>query len=242
MICSSNHCFVLLVRLYPTDVISATLMAGAMLALAHTVSDVINWFERTLGVNGAGLTVLFAVAVCVLILLLLLLDRFTKRRAIRVAHAGRYAANDPFSKRMSFPGIHRSPAHNDPSAAIDQIQIGRARDASNPRYRPETSLPDVPDPAFPTLDQVRKTAGESSRVFADLLERISNSNHKSVPAPKLTAPPIAAPAQAPVQTSIAAAAPDVHESPVAGWYHDPDGAPGDLRYWDGNNWTERRPA
>jgi hypothetical protein len=31
-------------------------------------------------------------------------------------------------------------------------------------------------------------------------------------------------------------------APVPGWYEDPTGGPGSLRYWDGNAWTARRSA
>lgn len=30
--------------------------------------------------------------------------------------------------------------------------------------------------------------------------------------------------------------------PSPGWYHDPDGGPGDYRYWDGTRWTQGRQA
>jgi Protein of unknown function (DUF2510) len=37
----------------------------------------------------------------------------------------------------------------------------------------------------------------------------------------------------------AGSAPPLTEAPPAGWYPAPEGAPGQLRYWDGSTWTDQ---
>ena len=86
------------------------------------------------------------------IALLLGLNRHSKRKSLRLAHAGRFNAPDPFAR--SFHLLRSSPAEQ----MHDPMTMGPARDASNPRFRPEVVLPQVPDPFFPSLEEVRAAA------------------------------------------------------------------------------------
>lgn len=220
------------------------------MAIAQTVSDAVNRLEHDLGVDGAELTVLFCVTVLALVALLLLLNKFAKRKSLRVAHAGRYRGPDPYARSFH---ILRTPSVEQPH---DPMTMGPARDASNPRFRPEVVLPEVPDPFFPTLGQTRAaTASEaaSARPSGDLLTdygpgRAINWTGAEQDVPEQDV--IVKPDSSDPPESLRPDAGQIDSdstfsggsSPIAGWYVDPEGAPGSLRYWDGHAWTQRRPA
>jgi hypothetical protein len=286
-----------------------------MVAIAQTVDDLVSRLEKDLGVNGAGLTVLFCATLGVLVLLLLAADRYSKKRALQVAHAGQYAAPDPVARRFH---LHRAGSPGASTELADPITVGPARDASNPRYRPEIALPPVVDPAFPSLAELRKTVAANGGVLNDFGSPSSSESlvdfsvsrglpghpslygltePTSMLAPKEpalvgglgdglgdgpvggaiglptgsaggspTAGPlveqlgslssslnlpvvISAASVPPAEVSVLGNTqpdppPDLGSgaAPLAGWYHDPEGKPGDLRFWDGKSWTERRPG
>ena len=136
--------------------------SAAVLGLASSVSDFISKLERDLGVDGTELTVLFCLVLGALIVLLMIGNRATKKKALRIAHAGSFAAPDPFARSFR---LQRSVQFE---KLPDPVTDGPARDLSNPRYRPETQLPHVPDPAFPTLEEIRIAAladGHAPRNF-----------------------------------------------------------------------------
>ena len=198
---------------------------AVVLGLSGTVSDFIGKMERDLGVDGTELTVLFCVAAAALIVLLLVFNRASKRRALRLAHAGRFAAYDPFARSFR---LHRSTRVD---SVPDPVTHGPARDISNPRFRPEIQLPEVPDPVFPTLEEIRiAAAAEEAAVGQSGLPEVSQQ--------RITVGIDAATQSTPVGSGVAVAT----AAPIPGWYEDPTGAPGGLRYWDGNAWTVRRPA
>lgn len=213
---------------------------AVILALSQSFGDQVNRLEHDLGVDGAGLTVLFCVTVLAIIVLLLLLNKHSKRKSLRVAHAGRFTGPDPYARSFH---LHRAkPAEH----IHDPVTMGPARDASNPRFRPEVVLPQVPDPFFPSLEQVRATAaagGESARLSGDLLTDSgpahpidwANSEPPSNFVPDRSNPP-------PSLLTASDATDGEAASPIAGWYEDPEGSPGSLRYWDGQAWTDRHPA
>jgi hypothetical protein len=189
------------------------------------------------------------------------------------------------------------------------VTHGPARDLSNPRYRPEAQLPDVPDPAFPTLEnnRVAALAVEEASLSLDRPSAFSSPigvvpvgsgpyGLSPIGASPLGASPIGASplGTSPLGTSPAVASPSgaspagaghsgpagpsgpssngsvpglvstgehritlgvepgtpsdsggvavATAAPLVGWYEDPDGTPGSLRYWDGQAWTARRPA
>jgi Protein of unknown function (DUF2510) len=194
---------------------------GVVVGLAHTVSDIILRLEKTLGVGGTGLTFLFCLALAAIVILLLAANHHSRRKGIRVAHAGSYAAPDPYY--MQSFHLHRSPKIE---PAPEVVSHGPARDSSNPRFRPEVDMLPVPDPAFPSLEEVRKTAALQSSLFSTVDPAMPKGP---------TSPEWAKSQESRVATQNGLA-------PMAGWYEDPDGTPGGLRYWDGSTWTERRPA
>lgn len=270
---------------------------AVVLGLAGAVSEFISKMERDLGVDGTELTVLFCLVVAALIVLLLVYNRASKRKALRLAHAGSFAAHDPFARSFR---LQRSPRVD---AVPDPVTHGPARDISNPRYRPEIQLPAVPDPAFPTLEEVRVTALVDEEAYWESAGSSTGSNViginpvapgpggpgllgvtplGSIPAfsipglrsslgselvgtdPLVPSPaspsPIVAPASngqsgfptlsdARLTTGTDTSMPKGNggvaiatAAPLPGWYEDPTGAPGSLRYWDGNAWTVRQPA
>jgi hypothetical protein len=210
------------------------------MGLAQSVNDDVSRLERDLGVDGAGLTVLFCVTVVAVIVLVLLLNKHSKRKSLRVAHAGRFTGPDPYSRSFHLLRSHPAEQIHDP------MTMGPARDASNPRFRPEVVLPQVHDPFFPSLEEVRATAAAGKQTARLSGELVTDSDPArsidwatAAPGPHGLAdrsdpPPSLLPASD--QT------PEGSASPIAGWYDDPEGSPGSLRYWDGHAWTERRPA
>ena len=69
-----------------------------VLGFAQTVSNAIGRLERGLGVDGTELTLLFCLAVLAVIVLLLGINKYSKRKGLRLAHAGRYVVRDPFAR------------------------------------------------------------------------------------------------------------------------------------------------
>jgi hypothetical protein len=117
--------------------------------------------------------------------------------------------------------------------------MGPARDASNPRFRPDVILPQVPDPFYPSLEKVRAAAAatEASARLGGEGQPFSGANEiGSAPAQSIAAAPLMHDEPPPSLVS------DFAASPIPGWYQDPEGSPGSLRYWDGSAWTQRRPA
>jgi hypothetical protein len=254
-----------------------TVSPAVVLALAGTVGDFIGKLERDLGVDGTELTVLFGLVVGALVVLLLIGNRAAKKKALRVAHAGRFVAADPYARSFRLQRSARV------EQAPDPVTHGPARDFSNPRYRPETQLPVVLDPALPTLEEnrVAALAAEDASLSLESPSAFSSPigvvpvGSGPVGVSRLGASPIGA---GPPGSSPLGAAPSGRSSngstpgtvstgehrvtlgvdpgtpsvsggvavataaPLIGWYEDPDGAPGSLRYWDGQAWTARRPA
>jgi Protein of unknown function (DUF2510) len=193
-----------------------------MVAVAQSVSDFITRLEHDFHVSGVGLTAIFCAVLAALVVLLTMANRHSRKKALRVAHAGRYAVNDPLARSFH---LHR-PAKPDPIP--DPVTHGPARDASNPRYRPDVNFPSVPDPSMPTLEDVRATALATTDPALETLARFDPFDQPPAPKPEFGV-------EWDPSVGIAVA-------PIAGWYRDPDSADGGLRYWDGNAWTHRRPA
>jgi hypothetical protein len=219
-----------------------------VLGLASTVSDLVGKLEHDLGVDGTDLTLLFCLVVGAIVVLLLIGNRASKKKALRLVHAGSFEAPDPYARSFH---LKRSVAIKAPNPVTD----GPARDPSNPRYRPETQLPDVPDPIFPTLDQSRhlaltdKEAAWTAEVPWELASAgVASTGVSSpvgiVPVPVSSVPSGDIPSGVVPSGSggVAVATTAVSTAPLVGWYEDPDGTPGSLRFWDGQFWTERRPA
>lgn len=254
---------------------------AVVLALAGAVGDFVGKLERDLGVDGTELTVLFGLVVGALVVLLLIGNRAAKKKALRVAHAGRFVAADPFARSFHLQRSVRVEPAQDP------VTHGPARDLSNPRYRPEAQLPDVPDPAFPTLEEnrVAALAIEEASLSLDRPSAFSSPigvvpvGSSPTGLSPIGASPIGASPSSPLGASPSGPAgpsgPSSNGSvpgivstgehritlgvepgtpsdsggvavataaPLVGWYEDPDGTPGSLRYWDGQAWTARRPA
>jgi hypothetical protein len=196
---------------------------------------------------------------------------------LRVAHAGRFVAADPFARSFRLQRSTRVEQVPDP------VTHGPARDPSNPRYRPESLLPDVPDPAFPSLEENRVAALAAEGASLSLEGQSAFSSpigivpvgsgpigmtrfgaSPSGAGPLGASPPGAGPSgqssngsiPGTVQTgehrvtlgvepgtpSVSGGVAVATAAPLVGWYEDPDGTPGSLRYWDGQAWTARRPA
>jgi len=198
------------------------------MAIAQTVDDAVNRLERDLGVDGTGLTVLFCLAILALVVLLLVCNRHSKHKALRLAHAGRYVAADESVRSFRLHRVRSLPPGELPP---DPTVFGPARDASNPRFRPEVNLPSVADPIFPTLDQSRAAAADA-RATQKLLAGPASKSQAVGKIDLVTEPPGER-----IKATIPATAVSA-SSPVAGWYLDPDGTTGRLRYWDGISWTE----
>jgi Protein of unknown function (DUF2510) len=273
---------------------------AVVLALAGAVGDFVGKLERDLGVDGTELTVLFGLVVGALIVLLLMGNRAAKKKALRVAHAGRFVAADPFARSFHLQRSVRVEPVPDP------VTHGPARDPSNPRYRPETLLPDVPDPAFPTLENNRVAALaieeaslslESPSAFSSPIGVVpvgsgpiganplgagplgagplgAGAGPLGAGAGPLGANPLGASPSGPpgfsgpsgpssngsvpgivstgehrITLGVEPGTPTdsggvavATAAPLVGWYEDPDGTPGSLRYWDGQAWTARRLA
>ena len=119
------------------------------------------------------------------------------------------------------------------------MTMGPARDASNPRFRPDVVLPQVPDPFYPSLEKVRAAAAAteaSARLSGEASLSGRSGDIGSSPEQSIAATPLMHDEPPPSLVSEFGAA------PIAGWYQDPEGSPGSLRYWDGSAWTQRRPA
>ena len=242
-------------------------------ALAGTVGDFVGKLERDLGVDGTELTILFGLVVGALIVLLLMGNRAAKKKALRVAHAGRFVAADPFARRFRLQRSVRV------EPAPDPMTHGPARDLSNPRYRPEAQLPDVPDPAFPTLEdnRVAGLAVEEASLSLDRPSAFSSPigvvpvgsgpiglspigasplgagpsgpSGPAGPSSNGSVPGIVSTGEHRITLGVEPGTPSdsggvavATAAPLVGWYEDPDGTPGSLRYWDGQAWTARRPA
>jgi len=193
-----------------------------MVAVAQSVGDFVTKLEHDFHLTGVALTAIFCAILAALVVLLMMANGHSKKRALRVAHAGRYSSNDPAARSFH---LHR-PARVDPNP--DPFLHGPARDASNPRYRPEVNFPNVPDPSMPTLEEVRASALATTGPPLEALAMFDPFDQP--PAPK---PAFGVEWDPSVGISVA---------PIAGWYQDPDSPTGGLRYWDGNTWTHRRPA
>ena len=201
------------------------------MALAETVSNLVGRLERDLGVDGTELTLLFCLAVVAVIALLLGVNRYSKRKGLRLAHAGRFAAPDPYARSFHLLRPAREQSQPDP------MTMGPARDASNPRFRPDVILPQVPDPFYPSLEKVRAAAAAAGPSI-----RLSGETASSGPADEFESAP-GEPASPLIHNEPPPSlVPGSAASPIAGWYQDPEGSPGSLRYWDGSAWTQRRPA
>jgi len=235
---------------------------AVILGLASSVSDFISKLEHDLGVDGTELTVLFCLVLAALVVLLMLANRASKKKALRIAHAGSFVAPDPFARSFRLQrsvGSQRLP---------DPVTDGPARDLSNPRYRPETRLLNVPDPAFPAHEDTTRNFESSSGVPPLIVSSPIVSSPIGA-SPIVSSPIVSSPIGAspigvtplgqspfgvdPAAPSVSGLDPSVTNppsgpggvaiataAPLVGWYEDPDGTPGSLRFWDGKAWTARR--
>ena len=178
--------------------------------------------------------VLFCLTVLALIVLFSPSTSIRSARACALPMRDASSRHDPYAAQLSSSASKAEEHHPDP------MRTGPARDASNPRFRPDVVLPQVPDPFYPSLEKVRAAAAATD-VSTRLPGETSPSGQPDVigPPPEQSIecpPPLLHNEPPPSLVS------DFATSPIAGWYQDPEGSPGSLRYWDGSAWTERRPA
>lgn len=105
-----------------------------------------------MGVNGGELAILSCLAIVSAAVLLVLFDHHLKKRALLVAHAGRFWAPDPYARSFH---LHRP---SDFERRHDPMTVGPACDATNPRFRSTISSTETPAPAFPTREESRRAA------------------------------------------------------------------------------------